>query len=198
MLPSPLPCVAGVARAGAPPLDVLAQLAQERRAALCALARSEGLTPEDAVDVVQEALCTMLTKAEAGGLPADTGTWGPFLAGVVRNTARNRRRLHAVTKTELAIEGGPNDEATRSDSRFADDRPLAEETLVRAEEHVRLRACVAELCEVQRAVVTLRMLEERPGDDVGRALGISANHVAVLLLRAKSALRACMVADDRA
>jgi RNA polymerase sigma-70 factor, ECF subfamily len=63
---------------------------------------------------------------------------------------------------------------------------------VRAEEHVRLRACVAELCEVQRAVITLRMLEEQPGDDVGRALGISSNHVAVLLLRAKNALRACM------
>lgn len=44
----------------------------------------------------------------------------------------------------------------------------------------------------REAVVTLRMLEEQPGDDVARALGISAGHVAVLLHRAKRALRACM------
>ena len=38
----------------------------------------------------------------------------------------------------------------------------------------------------------LRMLEERPGEDVARALGISSGHVAVLLHRAKAALRTCM------
>jgi len=56
----------------------------------------------------------------------------------------------------------------------------------------RLRACVSELCEIQRAVVTLRMLDERPGEDVAMVLGISRGHVAVLLHRAKRALRACM------
>ncbi len=39
--------------------------------------------------------------------------------------------------------------------------------------------------------MTLRMLEEQPGEDVARAR-ISAGHVAVLLHRAKLALRACM------
>ena len=73
------------------------------------------------------------------------------------------------------------------------DAPLADDLLARAEEHVRLRACVAELCDVQRAVVTLRRLEELPGEDVGRTLGISPKHVARWLLRAKSALRACLV-----
>jgi RNA polymerase sigma-70 factor (ECF subfamily) len=43
-------------------------------------------------------------------------------------------------------------------------------------------------------VVTLRLLEERPGEDVAQALGVSSNHVAVLLHRAKSALRVCMTA----
>jgi hypothetical protein len=64
----------------------------------------------------------------------------------------------------------------------------------RAVEQVRLRACVAELCEIQRAVVTLRILEERPGEDVAQLLGITKNHAAVLLRRAKSSLRACMTA----
>ena len=66
------------------------------------------------------------------------------------------------------------------------------DALADAEAHVRLRACVNELCDTQRAVVTLRMLEERPGEDVARALGIQAGHVAVLLHRAKTQLRACM------
>ena len=114
------------------PLAHLARLARSERGALAALARAEGVSPEDAVDCVQE------------GLPHAP------VAGV-------------------------------------------DELLSRAEEHVRLRACVAELCEIQKAVVTLRMLEEQPGEDVGAALGIiSAGHVAVLLHRAKRALRACM------
>jgi RNA polymerase sigma-70 factor (ECF subfamily) len=40
--------------------------------------------------------------------------------------------------------------------------------------------------------VTLRMLEEQPGEDVAAALGITPGHVAVLLHRAKRSLRACM------
>ena len=71
---------------------------------------------------------------------------------------------------------------------------LQEELLSKVEETVRLRACVAELCEIQRAVVSLRLLEERPGEDVAALLGVSKNHVAVLLYRAKSALRECMIA----
>lgn len=165
------------------PLDHIALLAKSSRVELCGLARSEGLRAEDAVDVVQEAVCTLLGKARDDTLPADSAEWGPLLAGIVRNTARNRRRLHAVARPHETLDD--LDLAARS--------PLADDLLARAEEHVRLRACVAELCDVQRAVVTLRMLEELPGEDVGRALGISSNHVAVLLLRAKSALRACLV-----
>jgi RNA polymerase sigma-70 factor, ECF subfamily len=166
-------------------LDSIARLAREHRAALSAAARAEGLAPEDAVDAVQEAICTMLAKAGEHSLPAAPHEWGPYLLGVVRNTARNRRRLHAIAKPHVGLE-------VSTGAELRDDEPLAEEALARAEEHVRLRACVAELCEVQRAVVTLRMLEDRAGEDVGRALGISSNHVAVLLLRAKTALRACM------
>jgi RNA polymerase sigma-70 factor (ECF subfamily) len=41
-------------------------------------------------------------------------------------------------------------------------------------------------------VVTLRMLDDLPGEDVARLLGVSAGHVAVLLHRAKARLLACM------
>jgi RNA polymerase sigma-70 factor (ECF subfamily) len=74
------------------------------------------------------------------------------------------------------------------------DVPGTDELIARAEDHVRLSACVDELCEIQKAVVTLRMLDEHPGEDVAQALGITPGYVAVLLHRAKASLRACMTA----
>jgi RNA polymerase sigma-70 factor (ECF subfamily) len=47
-------------------------------------------------------------------------------------------------------------------------------------------------------VVTLRMLDQVPGEDVARTLGITAGHVAVLLHRAKASLLACMTAAPAA
>jgi RNA polymerase sigma-70 factor (ECF subfamily) len=55
---------------------------------------------------------------------------------------------------------------------------------------------VGRLAEIQRAVITLRMLDERPGDDVARVLGIQPGHVAVLLHRAKSSLRTCLTQGE--
>jgi RNA polymerase sigma-70 factor (ECF subfamily) len=159
-------------------LDQLSELVRGRRSALAALARAEGVSAEDAVDCVQEALCAFLMRRDQ--LPANAADWAAWLAATVRNAARNRRRRHFVSR--------PHEELG---AQAAELQPI-DDVIVRAEEHVRLRACVEELCEIQKAVVTLRMLEEQPGEDVARALGISAGHVAVLLHRAKQALRACM------
>jgi RNA polymerase sigma-70 factor (ECF subfamily) len=41
--------------------------------------------------------------------------------------------------------------------------------------------------------VTLRLVEERDGEDVASALGISRGYVDVLLHRAKGSLFACMM-----
>lgn len=164
-------------------LGKISLLVRDQRAALAALARSEGLAPEDAVDCVQEGLMTLLTTARRDALPADEAEWGPLLAGMVRNAARNGRRRHFRARPHDDIDAHPIAAAS-----------VADELLARAEEHVRLRACVDELCEIQKAVVTLRMLEEKPGEDVARALGISPGHVAVLLHRAKASLRACLTA----
>jgi RNA polymerase sigma-70 factor, ECF subfamily len=74
-----------------------------------------------------------------------------------------------------------------------DDAADSELWIARAEEHVRVQACVARLCDTQRAVVTLRLLDERGGEDVAAALGLTRGHVDVLLHRAKHALRACLI-----
>jgi RNA polymerase sigma-70 factor (ECF subfamily) len=169
-------------------LDRLTHLIRARRADLVGLARAEGMTPEDAVDCLQEALCTLLDVARSDELPGAEEEWSGILAAMVRNAARNGRRRHFRAK--------PHD-SLAVDSLAAEDAPAADDLIAQAEEHVRLRECVQELCEIQRAVVTLRMLEEQPGEDVGQALGISSGHVAVLLHRAKLALRACMTRPTR-
>jgi RNA polymerase sigma-70 factor (ECF subfamily) len=166
-------------------LDRVSELVRVERGPLAALARAEGVRPEDAVDCVQEAIVTLLVRGRRGELPAERATWGAVLAVMVRNAARNRRRRHDRSRVHEDID--------HHHPRSVADAPASDELIARAEEHVRLRACVQELCEIQKSVVTLRMLEERPGEDVARALGISPGHVAVLLHRAKGALRACMV-----
>lgn len=157
-------------------LERLGHVARTERASLVRVARAEGLGPEDAVDCVHDALCTFLRQSE---IPDDLPA---FLATIVRNAARNKRRLHHVAKPHDAI-----DAIERGSTE-----PLPEEMIAKAEEHVRLRACVDRLCETQKAVVTLRMLDERDGEDVAALLGITRGYVDVLLHRAKDELFVCM------
>lgn len=169
-------------------LDRLSRTLHSERGALAALARQEGLTPEDALDCVEDALCTLLDRLQIEPLDS-AAELGPLLATVVRNAARNQRRRHFRARPHVEVEA----------VELADEARASEEELVaRAEETVRLRACVEQLCEIQRAVVTLRLLEERPGEDVAALLSVSKNHVAVLLHRAKAALRTCMLEGEAA
>jgi RNA polymerase sigma-70 factor (ECF subfamily) len=166
-------------------LERLSRVAQAERGGLAAVARYEGLTPEEAIDCVQDALCTLLDLVQTGQLD-ETASPGPVLVTIVRNAARNQRRRHARARPHVEL----------SERELSDERELQEELLARAEDTVRLRACVAELCEIQRAVVTLRLLEERPGECVAEILGVTQGYVAVLLHRAKSALRECMAGPE--
>jgi RNA polymerase sigma-70 factor (ECF subfamily) len=163
-------------------LDALGRIVREQRIELARLARREGLGAEDAVDCVHDAFCTFLQIAQRGELPAQATEHGPLLAGIVRNAARNKRRRHYLARPHDAIDavepgaGGPSTEAL----------------VAHAEECVRLRSCVNRLCKSQRTVVMMRLLEERPGEDVAVTLGLTRGHVDVLLHRAKASLRVCM------
>jgi RNA polymerase sigma-70 factor (ECF subfamily) len=167
-------------------LGILSDLARVGRGDLVRVARREGASPEDAVECVQDALCTFLQVAQKKQLPEDPATWPGYLAGVVRNAARNKRRLHHVARPHDDIEGLPLPTLPEGS---------AEALVAEAEEHVRLRACVDQLCETQKAVVMLRLLEEQPGEDVAASLGISRGYVDVLLHRAKASLRVCMTGE---
>lgn len=145
-----------------------------------AVGRAEGLTAEEALECVQDALCTFVARANEGETAEHELASVKLMA---KNAARNFRRRHRREKPHDVIAPGVEPE---------DSAETAEALLVHAEDVVRLRTCVTELCGVQRAVVTLRLLEERSGEDVAESLGLTRGHVDVLVHRAKAALRVCM------
>ena len=158
-------------------LERLSSIVKKERGALVAIARGEGLLAEEAVECVQDGLATFLSRDDE---PENAIA---SLKTIVRNAARNFRRRHRRSLPHEPIEIGREPVAKEHD---------AETLLGHAEDVVRLRACVAELCSVQRAVVMLRLLEERSGEDVAEVLGITRGHVDVLVHRAKASLRVCM------
>lgn len=181
------------------PLAELDGIVRAHRGDLSAVARSEGLSAEEALECVQDALCTYLSRDpkappppsaddDGGGAGAAETLLGPeqqalaTIKTIVRNAARNFRRRHRRLKPHEPID--------------VDHEPLTpatvEDLVAHAEDVVRLRACVASLCSVQRAVVMLRLLEERSGEDAAAALGLTRGHVDVVVHRAKAALRVCM------
>ena len=166
----------------------LTRLVHDHRATLARIARGEGLLAEDAFDAVQEAFRAFIVRDDARELVTRPDEARKVLVVLTRNLARNRRRLHAGARPHLS-------DATVVES-LPDEAPTSEEVLESIEEREQLARCVGELGEVQRAVVTLRMLDEVPGEDVARMLDIAPGHVAVLLHRAKANLATCMAADN--
>lgn len=169
----------------ADPWQILSALVLQHRAALVRVATREGLRADEALECVQEALCTWLVELQRDARPAH-GEWLAALKHRVRNAARNGRRRHHRLRAHVPID---EESALRAATQDA------EEIVAQVEDTLRLKVCVAQLREVERAVVTLRLLEERSGEDVAEELGLSRSHVDVLVHRAKGTLRACMTCD---
>jgi RNA polymerase sigma-70 factor (ECF subfamily) len=165
----------------------LTRLVHDHRATLARLARAEGLLAEDAFDAVQEAFRAFIVRDDARELVTRPDEARKVLIVLTRNLARNRRRLHSGARPHLT-------DASVVES-LPDEAPTSEQALEMLEEREQLARCVGELGEVQRAVVTLRMLDEVPGEDVARMLDIAPGNVAVLLHRAKANLATCMAAE---
>jgi RNA polymerase sigma-70 factor (ECF subfamily) len=165
----------------------ISQLARDHAARLAALARREGVPPADALDVVQDAFHTLLGRPDIAELRARPADAARVLAAITRNAARNARRRHHRSK--------PHDELDADHLAAAE--PDAARRLEAALAAAQLEGCLAELGEVQRHVVTLRVLEECSGDETARALGLTPAHVATLLHRARKQLERCMLTDSR-
>ena len=163
-------------------IDWVTELARAHTQELARLARREGLGTADALDAVQEAFHTYLELPQARTLVDSPAESRALLATIVRIAARNLRRRHHRAQPHLELD----------DIELADASPSVDEMLASAEVQLLLEGCLRQLDELQRRVVTLRMLEELSGADVARQLELTPGHVAVVLHRAKKDLLRCV------
>ena len=166
-------------------LNWVTRLVHDHRGRLFRLARREGLRAEDSLDCTQEAFHTFLLLPQARRLVESKEDSLKLLSVLVRNHARNRRRKHEVAR--------PHDSDDHVLSSMAEDAEPVDALIERAQEYALMMGCMDHLSRIQRSVVSLRMLDEAPGEDVATMLGLPKSHVAVLLHRAKENLRSCML-----
>ena len=174
---------AGEARSGF--LEWVTRLVHTHRGRLYRLARREGLRDEDSLDCVQDAFHTFLLLPQARQLVESEDDSLKLLSVLVRNHARNRRRKHEIART--------HDSRDESLAVLAADAQPVDELIAQAQDFALMVGCLDHLGKLQRSVVSLRMVDEVAGEDVGAMLGLPASHVAVLLHRAKQNLRSCML-----
>ena len=161
----------------------VSKLARTHARSLATGALREGLTRIEAIDAVQEAFTTLLRLPQARELSLDDEGAARLMAVLVRNAARNMRRRRHRAQAHQPLEGAMEVPA---------DAPGVDAVLAAAEEHVALLGCVSQLGEIQRLVVTMRVLEELSPEEVARTLGLTRGHIGVLLHRAKRALLDCI------
>lgn len=160
------------------------RLVHGNRARLAGIARAEGLAAEDALDCVQEAFQTFLVLPQARQLVEEPDDAAKLLSVLTKNLARNGRRRHHRAR--------PHDSDDATLAALPDDEATADVHVERAETYATMLGCITTLSEIQRAVVTLRLVDDVPGDDVAEQLGTTPGNVRVLLHRAKNTLRSCV------
>jgi len=166
--------------------DWISGLARDHAGMLAAIARREGASAADALDLVQDAFHTLLQREDLRARPAEEAV--RVLAAIVRNAARNLRRRHHHARPHVELD----------EDALAAAEPSPEAALAQAVTAAQVVGCMAALGDVHRHVITLRVLEELSGDEAAAALGVTPGHVAVLLHRARKQLARCMEAQTAA
>src|SRR5262245_42756188 len=166
-------------------LEWVTRLVHTHRGRLYRLARREGLREEDSFDCVQDAFHTFLLLPQARQLVESNDDSIKLLSVLVRNHARNRRRRHEIAR--------PPDSRDETLAQLTVESLPVDELIGQAQDFALMVGCLDHLGKLQRAVVSLRMLDEIAGEDVAEMLELQPSHVAVLLHRAKQNLRSCML-----
>lgn len=151
-----------------------------------AVARRLLRNEDDARDAVQDAFLQVFRSIESFRGDANISTW---LHRVVVNAALMKLRS-ASRRPETSL-----DELLPvfdEDGHHADPSqtaPLSAEAMVdRQQQRALVRACIAQLPDQYRAIITLRDFEELDTSEVADLLGITENAVKIRLHRARQAL----------
>ncbi|MBL8955294.1 MAG: sigma-70 family RNA polymerase sigma factor [Myxococcaceae bacterium] len=145
-------------------------------------AMEEGLDVEDALDAIQDAAATFITRSMWLGLESRPEEAVALLHTLTRNHARNARRRRHRRDAPLEAAHEPEDVSLEA----------LEAELEHARQHVVLTGCLSTLRGAQRAVVVARLFEGERGAEVARSLGLTPGNLAVVLHRAKRRLKLCV------
>ena len=133
--------------------------------------------PHAAADLVQQVLMTALERLRAGEV-REPERIASFVLGMCRMVVLDLRRGALRREALLAA--------------YGDTRDWIEPEETRAIEAPRLARCLEALAERERSVLVLSFFAERPADETGRDLGLTAANVRVIRHRALATLRECM------
>lgn len=136
--------------------------------------------PEDAADLVQDVLLSLLRTLDQFRGESSLSTWTYTVAR--RACARRRERARRLGPLE-----GPG---RRSHAERPDQRPGPEQRLERRALAERLESAIAELPESLRSVLVMRDVEGLSAAEVAEVLGLGERAVKSRLHRARLALRA--------
>ncbi len=138
--------------------------------------------PDDAQDLMQDVLATLVTRLDGFRGDASLSTW----AFVVARNACARRRRRESRFTPLEGDGG------RPVVEPADPAAGPHRRLERAELRAALERAIDALPPAQRQVLVMRDVEGLPAAEVGRILGLGERAVKSRLHRARLAVRATL------
>ena len=130
-----------------------------------------------AADLVQDVLILTLQKLRAGEV-RELEKLASFILGTCRQTVIDGRR--GGSRRERILE------------TFAPTMDVAVEDSGAALDTARLEHCLQHLPERERSVLVMTFYDDRPADDVGMALGLSAGNVRVIRHRGIERLRRCV------
>ena len=143
--------------------------------------------PQDAQDVLQETMLTVMAKVDTIEQPDLLGAW---LRRVTVNTAL--MRLRTRRGEPLSGVGSDDVEFTAGGRRIhpvLSWPPLPEDELLRRETRTVLEAAVSSLPDGAREVYVLAEIEDLPREEVAEILGVTREVVRVRLHRARTSLR---------
>jgi RNA polymerase sigma-70 factor, ECF subfamily len=147
--------------------------------------------PDMASDAVQEAFATALARAADFRGDSAPGTWLHRIVYTKSVDLLRRRGRETALPDEDAAGSGDEDGPSASWSRPPD------EVLYGAETRAALMKALDVLTPLQRAVFTMRELEDRTTDEVAEVLDLPSGTVRVHLHRARMKLRSVLAPHFR-
>jgi RNA polymerase sigma-70 factor (ECF subfamily) len=139
-----------------------------------------------AEELAQEVFLRVYRSRQSYRAEAKFTTW---LYRIATNLAVNRARDTKHERAARTVYLDAPDEETGTTPDVADDKPLAEERLLREERMKAIRARVMELPERQRMAVVMHKYQGMDYREIGEVLKLSESAIKSLLFRAYQTLR---------